>query len=100
MPLKKNDPELIDEVSKMTRLSTETQYIQQSTESLQKSDPSCNYKGSNDAVEQDLQGLLQRGTCAYGHEDDIPKDANVLGGRLVINMKQTGTEKENIRRDS
>lgn len=45
-------------------------------------------------MEQEIQGLLQRGALVYVHEVYIPKEGNVIDGRFVMAIKQPETEKE------
>ena len=52
---------------------------------------------SNAAIEakrKEIAGLISRNTWKIVCETDLPRDANVLGGRFILTLKEAGTEKE------
>lgn len=74
MPPKTNNPQLEDEVSKIKRFVTEMRDLELPTEFLQNSNRRYSSKAINDAGEQEVLRLLQRGEISYVHRDDIWKD--------------------------
>jgi hypothetical protein len=46
------------------------------------------------AKNKEIRGLLERGTFKIALRNDIPKGANKLGGRCVLTIKDSGTDRE------
>jgi Reverse transcriptase (RNA-dependent DNA polymerase) len=46
------------------------------------------------AKQKQIRGLLERGTFKIVLRNDIPKGANKLGGRYVLTIKDSGTDRE------
>ena len=64
------------------------------TEVLLKSDPRYHNNKSQDAISDEISGLLERQAFAFVHESEIPENANVLGGRMIMAIKNPDTELE------
>ena len=47
-----------------------------------------------EAREREIRGLLERGTWKVVLKENVPKDANIIGGRFVLAIKDEGTKKE------
>jgi hypothetical protein len=47
-----------------------------------------------EAKRKEIQGLIDRGTWKVVLKEDVADNANVLGGRFVLAIKDEGTEKE------
>jgi hypothetical protein len=47
-----------------------------------------------EAKRKEIQGLIDRGTWKVELKEDVADNANVLGGRFVLAIKDEGTEKE------
>lgn len=64
------------------------------TEFIYPADP--RYKDGNfdEAKKKELKGLCDRGTFQVVLKKEVPNDANVLGGRVVLSIKDEGTERE------
>lgn len=63
-------------------------------EVLKKSDPRTRSDKCKNAINTEIEGLLSRGAFKYVRREDIPHDANILGGRFVLSIKQPNTEEE------
>lgn len=48
----------------------------------------------NEAKVKEINGLIERGTWKIVCKDDVPTNANILGGRFVLTIKNTGTDQE------
>lgn len=64
------------------------------TEVLLNSYPRYNSDNAKGAVKDEIQGLLQRSLFEFVDQRNVPSDANVLGGRFVLAIKQPGTSTE------
>ena len=62
------------------------------TEVIQYSDPRA--EKFAEAKKKEIQGLIDRNTWKVVLKRDVPVDANVLGGRLVLAIKDEGTRNE------
>jgi hypothetical protein len=47
-----------------------------------------------EAKRKEIQGLIDRGTWKVVLKEDVPDNANILGGRFALAIKDEGTEKE------
>ena len=57
-------------------------------------DPREGTQEFDDARQKEIDGLLSRGTFCPVRREDIPENANILGGRFVCTLKNVGTENE------
>jgi Reverse transcriptase (RNA-dependent DNA polymerase) len=48
----------------------------------------------DNAKRKEIQGLIDRGTWKVVTQDSVSNDANILGGRFVLSIKDEGTENE------
>ena len=64
------------------------------TEVLKKSDARYKNKKSEDAIQLEITGLLNRKAFAFVHEKDVPPNANILGGRIILAIKNPNTPTE------
>ena len=46
------------------------------------------------AKEKEIRGLIERGTWKLVAKDEVPNNANIMGGRFVLAIKDEGTQKE------
>lgn len=63
-------------------------------EIMKASDPRTKSKECQDAIENEISGLLYRGAFKYMDRKALPRDANILGGRFVLSLKQLHTYEE------
>lgn len=63
-------------------------------EIIKKRDPRAKSSRMKEAIRKEIAGLLERGVFKVIMKEDIPKNANVMGGRSVICIKETGTQEE------
>lgn len=62
------------------------------TEIIEKRDPRSALFG--DAKRKEIEGLINRGTWKAVMKDEVPDNANVMGGRFVLAIKDGGTDRE------
>lgn len=87
----KNDHDLGHDIKNFVCPEQETQLP---TKVLLKSDTRQNSDSAKGVVEDEIQGLLQRGSFDTIGERKVPSDADVLGGRFIIEISQTGSTSE------
>jgi hypothetical protein len=46
------------------------------------------------AKQKEIQGLIERGTCKVVLKDKLPENPNIMGGRFVLTIEDSGTSKE------
>jgi hypothetical protein len=46
------------------------------------------------AKQKDIQGLIECGTWKVVLKDEMPENPNIMGGRFVLTIKDSGTSKE------
>eukprot|EP00171_Calliarthron_tuberculosum_P023324 IDg23324t1 len=59
------------------------------TEVINNYDPRASCKEMSEAKRKEIRGLLERGTFKVILKEDVPADANVLPGRLILAIKST-----------
>ncbi len=64
---------------------------------IEKNDPRTSSAKMKAAIAKEITGLLDRGTFKIILRDEVPKGANVVGGRFVLAIKEEGTEDERYR---
>ena len=64
------------------------------TEVVDGTDPRSNTEAFRVAKEQEIDGLKKRGTWKIIKEEELEQNANVLGGRFVLALKNAGTDRE------
>lgn len=64
------------------------------TEVIFPADPRHKDGRFDEAKKKELKGLWDRGTFKVVLKEDVPKDANVLGARFVLSIKDEGTKRE------
>lgn len=64
------------------------------TEVLKPGDSRAESKQFDVAKQKEVNGLKLRGTFCPVNLKDIPKDANIVGGRFVLTIKNKGTDRE------
>ena len=90
-----NDTDLTRDMSGIERYYLITQdESQYPSEILNKSDPRYTCPSSLNAIKQEIEGLLARNAFEFTKLDKIPKNANILGGRFILAIKQPGTTNE------
>ena len=62
------------------------------TEEIKSNDPRASQFSA--AKRKEIEGLIKRGTWKIVKKDEVPQNANVLGGRFVLTIKDSGTNKE------
>ena len=62
------------------------------TEVIKNGDPRARL--FDDAKAKEIKGLIDRGTWKVVSTHDLPKDANIMGGRFVLAIKNEGTKDE------
>jgi Reverse transcriptase (RNA-dependent DNA polymerase) len=63
-----------------------------SSEVIGPSDPIAALFGA--AKQKKIQGLIERGTWKVVVQDEMPENPNIMGGRFVLTIKDSGTSKE------
>lgn len=93
-----NDNDLNQDITTITKLKVasniadpEPKYL---TEVVLKSYLRYTSTPAKDAINAEVQGLLQRNSFAFVKQDKLPQDANILGGRFILAIKQPGTQNE------
>jgi hypothetical protein len=46
------------------------------------------------AKQKEIQGLIERGTWKVVLKGEMPENPNLMGGRFVLTIKDSGTSKE------
>ena len=88
----KHDMETLQGKEPSTNLVTTTAYDNiYLTEVLLKSDPRYTSSKSQEAIKPEIEGLLERKAFAFVDIKDIPVGANILGGRIILAIKNPGT---------
>eukprot|EP00171_Calliarthron_tuberculosum_P008498 IDg8498t1 len=64
------------------------------TEVISKNDPRCNSTKMKTAIQKEIEGLLNRGTFKIVLKSEMPPNANVMGGRFVLAIKDPETKEE------
>ena len=64
------------------------------TEVIHPNDERNNSKMFDKAKKNDISGLNRRNTWSIVNAQEVPRDANVIGGRFANVLKNVGTEKE------
>jgi hypothetical protein len=64
------------------------------TELLDSTDPRTRSPEAEAAKKKEIEQLIERGTWRLALRSELPKDANVLGARFVISVKNSGDEDE------
>jgi hypothetical protein len=64
------------------------------TEIVEKKYPRATSPEMTAAREKELRGLIERGAFGVALDEEVPADANILRGRLVLAIKETGTDRE------
>lgn len=64
------------------------------TEVLEPGDSRANLPQFNVAKLKELEGLARRGVFEIVAKDDVPEDANILGSRFVLSIKNKDSDKE------
>lgn len=83
-----NDTDLKHDINKVDRYYiTNRDKTQLPSKSFQQPDPRNRSKPSCKAVEQEITGLLDKGAFKFVEINQIPKEANVLGGRFILVIK-------------
>ena len=62
------------------------------TDVLKPGDPREDTQEFDDAKQKEIDGLLARGTFCPVRREEIPENANILGGRFACTLKNVGTE--------
>jgi Reverse transcriptase (RNA-dependent DNA polymerase) len=78
----------------VTENISKNSYSTNITEIIDKKDPRTHDPRMEAAKRKEIQGLLKRGTFKVILKSEIPDGANVLGGRYVLSIKDTGTNRE------
>ena len=73
--------------------NTETSEIFLS-EILKSGDPRAYSDECRMAIEKEIKGLEEKGVWRVVNRSDIPRDANILGGRFVLSIKNKGSHYE------
>jgi len=96
IPPSTNDQDLLHDMNTLATAGNLINYTYDihATEILLKSDPRYHNQKSQDAISTEISGLLQRKAFAFVQESDIPENANVLGGRMIMAIKNPDTELE------
>ena len=95
MAPKSNDIDLQNDIGSIQRYYlTNLLHHQYPSEILQKSDPRYTNKDSTEAITQEINGLLERKAFEFTPLHRLPEDANILGGRFILAIKQPGTPNE------
>lgn len=93
MPPKTNDPDTKHDMNKKEAQGAYwTPESQFPSESPIKSDPRYKSEKRKNAIEEEIQGLLQSGAFAFVNKNIIEKNSNILGGRFILAIEQPGTE--------
>ncbi len=69
-------------------------------EIIDKRDPRAMCPKMRAAIQKEISGLLERGTFKIVLRSEVPEGANILGGRLVLCIKDVNTGEEKYRPDS
>ena len=64
------------------------------TEVIKSEDPRSKDPRFDKAKRKEINGLIERGTWKIVAKDEVPGNANVMGGRFVLAIKDEGTDKE------
>lgn len=64
------------------------------TKVLKPWDPRCNLPQFSAARRKEVDVLESKETLEVVLREDVPKNANVLGGRFVLAVKNAGTDEE------
>lgn len=64
------------------------------TETIPQDDPRLKTAKFQAAARKEVDGLLERGTFIQVREGDVPRGANVIGGRFVYTVKNVDTKDE------
>ena len=64
------------------------------TEVIESSDPRSKSAAFLSAMKKEVRGLEDRGVWVRMSKKDLPENANVLGGRFVLTLKNAGSERE------
>lgn len=62
------------------------------TEVLHPRDPRCALPGFSAAKKSEIEGLIKKGTWSLVLRDEIPNNANILGARFVLTLKDMEKE--------
>ena len=73
-------------------LAPKTPFSSFITEEIKQRDPRA--RKFSAAKRKEIEGLIKRGTWKIVAKDEVPDNANVLGGRFVLTIKDSGTNKE------
>ena len=64
------------------------------TEVIKSEDPRNKDPRFDEVKRKEINGLIERGTWKIVAKDEVPENANVMGGRFVLAIKDEGTDKE------
>ena len=64
------------------------------TKILTPNDPECDSETIRPAKFAEVEGLVSKSTWTVVDRKDLPKDANILGGRFVLTLKEFGSHNE------
>ena len=67
------------------------------TEVLRPGEPRGRSGLFDEAIRNELKGLIDRGTYEIVCREEVPDNANILGGRFVFAIKEKGTAKEKLK---
>jgi hypothetical protein len=67
------------------------------SEAIQPCDPKFSSPEAVEARSREIAGLVQRGTWEVTLRSELPSSANVLDGRFVMTIKDTGTDRECVK---
>ena len=61
---------------------------------IQPNDPRSKYERFRAAKKKELEGLIEKGTWKIVCKSEVPENANILGGRFVLAIKDEETNDE------
>ncbi len=63
-------------------------------ELIEKGDPRATSPKMRAAMQKEIEGLMKRGTFKIVLKEEVPENANILGGRLLLVIKDVNTGEE------
>lgn len=85
------DKELERFITNHTTLEQVSNYF---TEVLKPNDPRSSSQKFTEAMKVEIDGLMSRGAFKIVESQTLPSDANILGARFVLAIKNVGTAEE------
>ena len=89
-----NDADLKHDMEMIDKQEAANVYPTYVTEVIKKSDTRYKSKESKDAIQLEITRLLNRKAFAFVNEKEIPPESNILGGRIILAIKNPNTPTE------